>query len=313
MGQEKQHILITGVRGFVGRNLVEFLTRDYSDKYNLFAPTHAELELLDHVQVEDFVSKNQIDCVIHCANVGGSRKTAYDIEQSEVITKNLRMFFNLVKALPEDKRIITCGSGAEYDYRHYIPKMKERYFGSYIPNDQYGFSKYICAKYIEKRQNAVNLRIFGVFGRYEDYTYRFISNAIVKNLLKLPIVINQNIEFDFIYVDDLVKGIVFFIDYENKYKSYNLTTGNKIDLVSIVNKINAIADNKSKITVKNPGLNTEYSADNTRFLKEYPDFRLTAFDAALKQLYDWYKDNINDIDVIAVKADKYIKYCKTKK
>ena len=61
--------------------------------------------------------------------------------------------------------------------------MRENYFGSFIPNDPHSFSKYIQSKYIEKNNNdhLYHLRLFGIFGKYEDYRYKFIENFKRKN------------------------------------------------------------------------------------------------------------------------------------
>ena len=44
--------------------------------------------------------------------------------------------------------MVCIGSGAEFDKRHYIPNMKEDYFGKYVPDksDIYGYSKYLIAR-----------------------------------------------------------------------------------------------------------------------------------------------------------------------
>ncbi len=42
--------------------------------------------------------------------------------------------------------------------------MPENYFDTHVPKDQYGFSKYIMAKYSEKLEGIVDLRVFGCFG-----------------------------------------------------------------------------------------------------------------------------------------------------
>ena len=72
------------------------------------------------------------------------------------------------------------------------------------PLDEYGFYKSITSKYIEKSQRIVQLRIFGAYGEYENYRFKFITNAIVK-IFETSIVINKNVYFDYIYIDDLVK------------------------------------------------------------------------------------------------------------
>jgi len=306
---KKKNILVTGARGFIGKNIAEYLKANFSNSHIVFFPYHNQLELLDSSAVTSFINSKSIDIIIHCANVGGSRKTAYDQGQTDIIQKNLAMFFNLVGAMNKDTRMIFLGSGAEYTRGHYEPKMKEDYFGKHIPEDSYGFSKYICSKYIELSENIVNLRLFGVFGKYEDYEFKFISNAIVKNLLGLPITINQNIHFDYLYINDFLKIVEHFINQVPKQKLYNATRGETIDLITIANKINRVAEKQSEIIVKREGLNREYSADNSKLLKEIGGFNFTAFDQAIKELYSWYKSNLDKINKAEIIKDGYIKYC----
>ncbi len=303
-------ILITGARGFVGRNLVEYLAKECARKCALFYPFHTELELLDTEKVSEFINDNNIDIIVHCAYVGGSRKTAYDINATDIVAKNFLMFCNLARNLDSRRRMIFLGSGAEYDFRYYKPRMHEGYFGKHVPDDAYGFSKYACSKYIEKSENIINLRLFGIYGKYEAYEYRFISNAILKNILGLPIVINQNVYFDYLYVNDLVKIIEYFIMHKTQYKFYNVGTGKTIDLITIANKINRISTKPSRIIIKNKGLNAEYSADNARLLKVLKGYKFTPFDQALEELYSFHRGNLANVDRVAIKKDEYLKFCR---
>jgi GDP-L-fucose synthase len=307
----KSNVFITGARGFIGKNLVEYLMHECSDKYSLFYPYHKELDLLDTEKVSEFISDNKIDLIVHCANVGGSRKSGYDRDRTDIVETNLKMFTNLADSMDAEKRMISLGSGAEYDRMHYTPKMKEEYFGKHKPSDDYGLSKYLCSEIIEKSKNIINLRIFGMFGKYEDYEFKFISNSIVKNLLGLPIVINQNVRFDYMYINDGVKLIEKFIDLEPNYRAYNLTTGTTIDLVNIAERIIKLSGKRSEVIVKNPGFNTEYSGDNSRLQKEM-HFEFTPFDVALKELYGYYKSILPGIDRNKIEEDEYIKYCTIK-
>src|SRR3989344_5719017 len=181
----KKNILITGASGFVGRNLVEYL----SDKFNIFAPRHSDLDLMNEDLVREYILKNKIRIVIHCANIGGGRNT---VHVPDVAYKNLRMFFSVYHNLNHLEKMIHLGSAAAYDMRYYQPKMSERYFDNYIPVDGYGFAKYACSQLIEKSQKVIELRLFALFGKYENVYIKFVSNAIARNLFKLPIVIYQN-------------------------------------------------------------------------------------------------------------------------
>lgn len=305
-----KNILITGASGFIGRNVVEYLVS--TDKYSLFFPSHSELELLDDEKVYEFIIKNRINIIVNCASVGGSRKKAYDAGKTDVVSKNLRIFFNLVRCLNEVDRIIHLGSGAEYDMRYYLPRMKEDYFDTHVPIDDYGFSKYVCSKYIMNSEKMVDLRLFGVFGKYEDYEYKFISNTIVKKLFGLPITINQNVYFNYLYINDLVRIIEYFINNKHLYKSYNVTTSETIDLLTIAEKINTIAEEQYKVIIRNSGLNTEYSGDNTRLLEELKGFNFTSFDDAINDLFSWYKTIIHKSDKEIIERDEYVKYCRIK-
>ena len=282
MGRIKKTIFITGATGFIGKNLVE----KFNDKYHLLIPSHKDLDLLNEKTVNQFFSKNNIDIVIHCAVIGGSRKEEH-VDSS--LSGNLRIFFNLLKNKNKFKKMIYLGSGAEYDKSKPIIKVKETDFGKTIPKDEYGFFKYICSKYIEKENGIVNLRLFGLFGKYEDYRYRFISNAIIDNLKGLPISINQNVFFDYMYVDDFFKIIDYFVSQRARYKFYNIGTGKKIDLLTIAKIINRMSKSKTRIIIKNKGLNNEYTCNNNRLLKEMKAIEFTKIDIAIKKLFNYYE------------------------
>jgi len=284
----KLKICITGSNGFIGKNLIE----KFSEKYNLLIPSHKELDLLDQKAVDDFFKKNKVDIIINCAVVGGSRKEEH-VDSS--LSNNLRIFFNLLKNKDKYKKIIHLGSGAEYDKSKPIVKVKETELGKTIPQDEYGFFKYICSKYIEKEENIISLRIFGLFGKYEDYRYRFISNAITNNLKGLPITISQNVFFDYVYIDDFVKIVDYFVNHKAKHKFYNIGTGKKIDILIIAKLINLISNKKSKIIIKNKGLNNEYTCNNKRLVNEIKKFKFTSFNESLNKLFKWYVGRIKDI------------------
>jgi len=284
MGRISKTVFIAGSNGFIGKNIIEQL----KDKYNLLTPGHNQLDLLDEQAVSDFFNKNKIDTVINCAVIGGSRK---EEEVSSALYNNLKIFFNLLKNKNKYKKMIHLGSGAEYDKSKPMINVKESDFDRTIPQDEYGFFKYICSKYIEKEKNIVCLRIFGLFGKFEDYRYRFISNAIVNNIKGLPITINQNVFFDYIYIDDFVKIVDYFISHNVKQKFYNIGTGIKIDLKTIAKKIIKISGKKSRIIIKNNGFNNEYTCNNERLVNKIKSIKFLEFEVSLKILYKWYKTN----------------------
>ena len=301
-------IFITGSSGFVGRNLIEY----FQDEYEILAPTHQELDITNSADVLDYFNEHEIDIIIHCANVGGSRKTGYDVGSIDIVDKNLRMFFNLMRAQKQNTKFIHFGSGAEYDKNNYIPQMSEEFFDKYVPMDSYGFSKYIISKYIEKAEGITCLRIFGLYGKYEDYSYKFISNSIVKNLLHLPIIINQNVRFSYLLIDDLMKIVANVISQPPRNRFINVTPTDSIELIEIANIINDVSDFQSEIIVNNAGMNREYTGANVCLLEEYADMEFTSYRTGIEKLYNYYKENFNFLDLDTVKEDPYLKSCSTK-
>lgn len=279
---QKTKIFLTGGSGFVGRNILEW----YRKKYKIYSPSHNELDLTNAEAVHAFFKKAPVDIVIHTANKGGNVREA---NFKETIPYNLKIFFNLVRCQEYFTKFITLGSGAEYGKQLPIIQFKETDFDTRVPIDDYGFYKYICAKYIENSKgNYVNLRLFGIFGRQEDYTFRFISNAICKVLIGLPIAINQNVLFDFLYVDDFLQVIDYFINNVSKHKTYNVTPGNPIDLLLIAQLIKKLSKKNVKIIFKKKGLNHQYTGSNARLLKEIGDLKFTSMEKSIKFLYEWY-------------------------
>ena len=297
------NIFITGSNGFVGSHLKEYLNKLYS-KYILFTPSSKELDLTDEVSVDNYILSNKINIIIHLANRGGGRDTT---EMKDITEYNLRIFFNIAKHEKNVKKIISFGSGAEYGKHKPIVDAREEDYLNAQPLDEYGFYKSITSKFIEKSKKIVQLRIFGAYGEYENYRYKFISNAIVKNLLHLPIIINKNVYFDYIYINDLVKMIDWSIHNETKEKIYNVTTGTKIDLINLANLINETSDFKSEIRVLNDGLNNEYTSNNQKILNEIENFYFTTHKDAIRKMRDYFSYNFEKLDKDSIINDPYLK------
>ncbi|MFH1306935.1 MAG: NAD(P)-dependent oxidoreductase [Candidatus Micrarchaeota archaeon] len=297
MGKKK--IFVSGGSGFNGKNFIEQAGKEYE----IVAPSRKELDLLDSEAVEKYFEKNPVDAVFHCASIGGSRK----VKVENLAEKNLRMFFNIIKCKKYWKKMIQCGSGAEYSKLHSNPKMDEEYFGKHLPADDYGFYKYVCSKYIENaEEDIVCLRMFGCYGKYEDYETRFISNNCAKAAFDLPMSIaNKNVFFDYLYIDDFVKIVKYFIENRGRYKFYNATPDKPVDLLSIAKKINEVTGKSLEIKVSNPGMGREYTGDNSRLREEIKGLEFTPIEEGIRELCRYYSENKGKLDIEKLKADRY--------
>ena len=283
-------ILITGGGGFIGKNLVEKLNHEYI----IMNPGKEELDLCDTFAVENYLRNHTVDIVIHTANYG-ARDTESALP-SDVLNNGLRMFFNLARCNHLYERMYYFGSGAEYDREHYIPYMTEDYFGKYVPKDAYGFYKYILANYCTDESNIYDLRLFGIYGKYEQWRYRFISSNICRVLKGLPMTLSQNMYFDYIYIDDLANIMKWFIENKPKYHHYNVCRGTHIDLYSLGNIIKDTLKTNCDFLVANEGYKLEYSGNNTRLISEIGAYTFTPYETTIRFLKDYYLGIIDSID-----------------
>lgn len=282
-------ILITGASGFIGRHLTESLSADYT----LLHPGHMELNLLDWQAVETYLTQNRCDIIIHTANCNNIRHC--NMTEYDILSQNLTMFLNLERCGHLYERMYYFGSGAEYDASCYVPKMQEKYLGHSIPKDAYGLSKYIMAKISLQDNNIYDLVLFGVYGKYEEWQRRFISNNICRNLHGMPMSIRQNRYFDYLYIDDLINIMRWFLEHTPKQKRCNVCTGRSIDLHSLAVMINQAQTTDTKILVRQPGFGPEYSGCNQLLLQEMGDYRFLEPPAVLPELIAYYRSILPDI------------------
>ncbi|HLJ48814.1 MAG TPA: NAD(P)-dependent oxidoreductase [Bryobacteraceae bacterium] len=277
-------ILLTGGNGFIGRNLQEA----WRGRYDVTAPSTGELDLLDATAIREFLSSERFDIVVHSATWNATVTSTRDL--AKVFENNCRMFFNLERMRGSYGRLISYGSGAEYDRLNMTPSVSEECFDANVPTDGYGHSKYLIAKAIERTDRFYNLRLFGVFGKHEDWRIRFISHACCRAIWDLPITIRQNVFFDYLAVSDLARLTEWFFESDPRYKTYNVCTGSRVDLLTLARIVIEVSGKQLAIQVGQPGLAREYTGCNSRLLAEVPGCSFAPLRGAIEQLYHWYEE-----------------------
>ena len=275
-------ILILGSGGFLGRNLVEQLP------YQLLTPSKEELDLAEwfnpmlatdeqksKLTVDKYFNNHKdIDVVINCVNTDDPKD-------------NESVYYNLSHHFDKAKKWIFFGSGAEYNKTLPIVNVIENEWKN-RPEPQDDYSQHKCAmsfrvenpdKFPECK-NLIILRLFGVFGKYEDIKRRFISKALLDNMAGRDITIYQNVKFSYVWVNDLVKIIDWFINNKPEYQFYNVG-GRKLSLVEIAKKV-------GKYRVLKRGMANEYTCNDSRLRKE-TGIKYTAFNKSLKELRKYYE------------------------
>lgn len=284
-------ILLTGATGFIGKTLYEGM----KDAYPVFAPTHTELDMQDEVAVRKYIRANHITTVIHTAVHPGDG----------VLENILRMFMAIYKNMDLLDRFINFGSGAEYGKTRDLHKVKETEIGKHIPKDNYGLGKLICTQLSQDNKKVVHIRPFGIYGEYEDYRIKFITNSIVKNILHMPIIIKQDVLFDYLYVSDLIPIMKYILKNARIHGHFNVTPTRSIYLTELAKTINEISEFKSKIIVKHRNLNFAYTGSNALLRNTYPGMKITSCRDGIKKLHAYYMRNIDLLDKHAIIKDNY--------
>ena len=223
------NILVTGAKGFIGKNLVSYL-RSNSDHYIFEFSREDLLEDLEKII-------NKIDVVFHLA--GLNKKTLS--EDFEKVNKKLTQ--KLCKIFEKNKHTKIYYASSTQAER----------------NNEYGRSKRECEDIILKLNNfnknkIAILRIPGIFGigckpNYNSVVATFCFN--VSNKIKLDI-IEPNKEIELVFIEDLCKQIAFLIEnnsYQNIYiKIENI---NKVTIDNLAKKIAAFQNITSISAIKN--------------------------------------------------------------
>ncbi|MFH1513035.1 MAG: NAD-dependent epimerase/dehydratase family protein [Bacillota bacterium] len=291
-----KRVLITGAsrRGFIGRNLKEALAR----QYELFTPTHAELELLDTEQVARYVDKNRIEAIVHAAvhvpEFNGPEKEYYN---------DMLMFWNLHRLSSRVEKILYFGSGAEFDKRDHIRMAKETDIPSVLPVSEYGLAKYTMNRIAQTTDNIYNLRLFGIFGKYELWQIKFISNLCCKAVFNLPLSVRSECMFDFLYIEDLPAIVAWFLENKPVHHDYNVCHGIPYALTKLAAMVNEISGKNLEIHLKSAQRNLDYTGDNSRLRAEIRNLRITPMAQAIAELYGYYQNHRDLIDPGKLKFD----------
>ena len=291
-------ILLTGGNGFIGKNIQESFL---ADKYQLVAPRSFELNLADTPSVDAYFARHHFDAVIHAAVKPGHRNAK---DTSRLFYTNIRMFENLLRHTDKFGKLINLGSGAVYDASADNRLVTEEKIGRNCGQDEHSFCKYVQHKRIENIPNAVDLNIFGIFGKYEDWEIRFISNAICKTLFDLPITLRQNRRFSYLYVKDLMPVLEYFIENTPRYKSYNVTPDEETELLQAACTVQRLGQKENGIMIAQDGYGLNYSGSNARLRAEIPALSFTPFEHAVKELFAYYQERKSELNPNLLLKDK---------
>lgn len=284
-------ILVTGARGFIGRSLVEWL----SPRHAVIGYGHEQLNLFNSEQVHKCISMGNFDVVIHAAGYDSNSPVVFR-DENRTLEYNLRMFVNLARESQYYDRLIYFGSGAEVPLERRHTKMDELDCQGCPPYDPYGLSKYLMNRYAITTNQIVNIRLFGVFGKYDDWRYRVIPNLCAQAVHCDKLILKRNALHDFMYIDDLCKAVELISDLRESvtHPSYNVCPGHPITFRRLALIVRDVSGRDLPVECPDEYFHS-YSGDNTRFTKSFPRFIFTPMEIAIRKMYSWFYVNRNSI------------------
>lgn len=302
---DTHRILLTGSQGFVGKNVQEYFENFSS--ITLHCPNEAELDLTDSYAVMSCMHKFEPTLIVHAATGNISGKSY----SSNVCEHNLRMYFNLLRHRSSDCILYSLCSGSSYDRNNWMENMPEDYLGKHIPTDSQGFSKFVISSHAATARNVVILRLFGIFGKYEDYRNKFISNTIAKRLMNVDITLAKNARYDYLDVIDFCHILHQLIQLNVSTGVFNVTPDQSTTLSNIINTVDQVMRVDCGHKVLEEGWGKPYTGMNERLRSILPRFEFTTLETSIHNLIQFYRVNKHVLDRHELERDSFLEYAKS--
>jgi len=305
----KNNILITGAHGFLGKHIINELTKKGASR--LSTPTVDEINLLSFSDCQKAV-QNQ-DIVIHAAGkVGGI--SANSEQPGSFFYENALMGMQLMEAarLANVKKFVQIGSVCSYPKTLPTTPYKEEDLWNGYPegtNAPYGLAKKMLlvqgqAYRQQYEMNVIHLLQVNLYGP-NDYFNSPESHVIPALIHRFSIAKEQSLPQvecwgsgkptrEFLYVEDAARGIVLATEKYDSPKPVNLASGQEISIKDLATLIAQNVGYRGEIIwdASKPDGQPRRLFDSTRAEKEFGFTASTSFSNGLAATIKWYRANI---------------------
>ena len=303
-------VLITGVNGFLGRNISKNLIDNGHDVFGVSMHCNNLTDIVNKIHFVqcDMNSIDTIipgiidfhpDTIIHCAWWGGN---------NYIDTNSFFQYDNNIPALAklmliashlEIKHFIGLGSAAEYGNKNI--QIYENFQED--PITLYGTTKTMAKLYTKQICNQDKIkwtwvRPFYTYGPYDVKT-RLIPKTILSCLKNENMVLSECKSLaDYLYIDDFVNIIHDIVI--NKHEGiYNICSGDAVQIRSIVEHIKWLTKSSSKIIFDEKLNRSNYPSviwgNNYKLQKVYGQVNKTDILTGLEKTIEFYKnENTNN-------------------
>lgn len=274
------NILITGSSGFLGRNLVTAILKQFShDSLTIVSSIANEqyytIQYNDDFSIslgknEDINRLSKIDVLIHAGAF-----TPKDNSQGNSIcgsNSNIKFTENLLNLpLSNLKKIIYLSTLDVYDAKGVINESSD-----IKPSSLYGHSKYYCEEMIRFfcEQHSIYshiLRIGHVYGPGEEVYKKFMPIAIRRLIASEPVELWGSGEElrTFIFIDDVIQACVKAIYLTEDVGPINVVGSKSISIAGLLRKIEKILGVTGEVKVMEASSSARDFVFDNRKLKKY--------------------------------------------
>jgi UDP-glucose 4-epimerase len=302
-------ILVTGVAGFIGSNLADYLISKNFEVIGIDNLSYGVAEQIPegvkfhNVDIRDksiFNLFEGVDYVFHLAAKNSIIDCENDpIETHDINVNGTRNIFE-ASALHQIKKVIYAESSAVYEGSENLPTTES----DVSPQSVYAKSKmetHFIAKEYFKKSNLITtgLRYFNVYGPRQDYrrTIPPVFSAFIIKLLKgeRPTIFGDGSKRrDFVYVDDVNDFHLMCIDKEKTNNNvFNIGSGKNYSINEIYANIANILDVKVKpIFAENLDFEAQENLANIAEANKVGWNPKTTLSNGLKKSIDYIKINV---------------------
>jgi nucleoside-diphosphate-sugar epimerase len=266
-------VLVTGGHGFLGAHLVHKLHEHGA--YEVIAPTHKDLELLDWVEVLQFVMDAEPDIIFHlAAHVGGIH---YNLSNpAKLIHDNSLMALNVVKAAYVcEAKLVAAGKLQRAYYDQYdMPGAHLVSANLYGPGDSFDpENSHVIPALIVKIQSAID----------NDDSYITVWGT-------------GQASRDMLYVSDAVEAYLTAAELIDNPEPVNIASGQESPVFYIVNKLVDIMGYEGEVIFdkSKPDGQKRRCFQINRMVELTGWFPEVSLDEGLSRVVDYYRREIHN-------------------
>lgn len=308
-------ILVIGASGFIGANLLRSLLQHRTDVVGTFfsgSPWRLNgipsinmvfADITNTTNLSSLLDNLKPRTIFDCASFG-----AYFFESDieRIHNTNYLSFINILEEVANHDVVayIHAGSSSEYGLNSSAPDEDS----PLVPNSHYAISKAAASQVVcyygkIKRVNVLNLRLYSVYGPYEDSS-RLMPILCERTLQgKLPTFADPKTSRDFVYVDDAVDAFVnaaLNVSPDIAGNSYNIGTGVSTsleELASLAKDLFDIGATPQYNLAKNRTWDlTDWQAAPGKADRDLGWTPKTSLSEGLLRTREWWQENLKNTD-----------------